>query len=151
MNHELITFIVPIYNVERYLKECLDSIQQQTYPYFECIMVNDGSTDSSASIAEEYLFDNRFRLIHQQNQGLSAARNTGIQHVSESSSFVSFVDSDDFIHPTFLEKLIIHIEEDVDLIEGSYEKIKDGDKCTAPQKLDMKNLTFGVFFYEINL
>lgn len=128
MNHELITFIVPIYNVERYLKECLDSIQQQTYPYFECIMVNDGSTDSSASIAEEYLFDNRFRLIHQQNQGLSAARNTGIQHVSESSSFVSFVDSDDFIHPTFLEKLIIHIEEDVDLIEGSYEKIKDGDK-----------------------
>lgn len=128
MNHELITFIVPIYNVERYLKECLDSIQQQTYPYFECIMVNDGSTDSSASIAEEYLFDNRFRLIHQQNQGLSAARNTGIQHVSESSSFVSFVDSDDFIHPTFLEKLIIHIEEDVDLIEGSYEKFKDGDK-----------------------
>ena len=91
-------------------------------------MVNDGSTDSSASIAEEYLFDNRFRLIHQQNQGLSAARNTGIQHVSESSSFVSFVDSDDFIHPTFLEKLIIHIEEDVDLIEGSYEKFKDGDK-----------------------
>ena len=128
MNHELITFIVPIYNVERYLKECLDSIQQQTYPYFECIMVNDGSTDSSASIAEEYLFDNRFRLIHQQNQGLSAARNTGIQHVSESSSFVSFVDSDDFIHPTFLEKLIIHIEEDVDLIEGSYETFKDGDK-----------------------
>ena len=128
MNHELITFIVPIYNVERYLKECLDSIQQQTYPYFECIMVNDGSTDSSASIAEEYLFDNRFRLIHQQNQGLSVARNTGIQHVSESSSFVSFVDSDDFIHPTFLEKLIIHIEEDVDLIEGSYEKFKDGDK-----------------------
>ena len=128
MNHELITFIVPIYNVERYLKECLDSIQQQTYPYFECIMVNDGSTDSSASIAEEYLFDNRFRLIHQQNQGLSAARNTGIQHVSESSSFVSFVDSDDFIHPTFLEKLIIHIEEDVDLIEGSYEKFKEGDK-----------------------
>ena len=128
MNHELITFIVPIYNVERYLKECLDSIQQQTYPYFECIMVNDGSTDSSVSIAEEYLFDNRFRLIHQQNQGLSAARNTGIQHVSESSSFVSFVDSDDFIHPTFLEKLIIHIEEDVDLIEGSYEKFKDGDK-----------------------
>lgn len=128
MNHELITFIVPIYNVERYLKECLDSIQQQTYPYFECIMVNDGSTDSSVSIAEEYLFDNRFRLIHQQNQGLSAARNTGIQHISESSSFVSFVDSDDFIHPTFLEKLIIHIEEDVDLIEGSYEKFKDGDK-----------------------
>lgn len=128
MSHETITIIVPIYNVESYLKECLDSIQQQTYPYFECIMVNDGSTDSSVTIAEEYLSDKRFRLINQQNQGLSAARNTGIQHVSESSSFVSFVDSDDFIHPTFLEKLIIHIEEDVDLIEGSYEKFKDGDK-----------------------
>lgn len=128
MSHETITIIVPIYNVESYLKECLDSIQQQTYPYFECIMVNDGSTDSSVTIAEEYLSDKRFRLINQQNQGLSAARNTGIQHVSESSSFVSFVDSDDFIHPTFLEKLIIHIEEDVDLIEGSYETFKDGDK-----------------------
>lgn len=74
---ELISIIVPIYNVEEYLRECLDSIQKQTYPNFECIMVNDGSTDNSKQIAEEYLVDSRFKLINQSNQGLSGARNTG--------------------------------------------------------------------------
>ena len=86
MNNELISIIVPIYNTEKYLHECLDSIQQQTYPHFECIMVNDGSTDSSARIAEEYLSDSRFRLINQNNQGLSSARNTGIRCIKDSSS-----------------------------------------------------------------
>ena len=58
------------------MRECLDSIQKQTYPNFECIMVNDGSTDNSKQIAEEYLVDSRFKLINQSNQGLSSARNT---------------------------------------------------------------------------
>lgn len=64
MENELISIIVPIYNVENYLRQCLDSIQNQTYKNFECIMVNDGSTDSSQQIAEEYLTDSRFRLIN---------------------------------------------------------------------------------------
>ena len=109
MNNELISIIVPIYNDESYLKECLESIKQQTYPHFECIMVNDGSTDSSVRIAEEYLSDSRFRLINQNNKGLAFARNTGIRCIKDSSSFVSFVDSYDYVHPTFLEKLILHI------------------------------------------
>ena len=121
MGNELISIIVPIYNVENYLRECLDSIQNQTYKKFECIMVNDGSTDSSQQIAEEYLTDSRFTLINQSNKGLSEARNTGISHIREESTFVAFVDSDDYIYPDFLETLIEHIEDDVDIIEGMIE------------------------------
>ena len=125
MGNELISIVVPIYNVEKYLRECLDSISEQTYKNFECIMVNDGSTDSSQQIAEEYLEDSRFTLINQSNKGLSGARNTGISHIREESTFVSFVDSDDYIYPDFLETLIEHIEDDVDIIEGMIENFHD--------------------------
>lgn len=120
---ELISIIVPIYNVEEYLKDCLDSIQKQTYQNYDCIMINDGSTDSSREIAETYLVDSRFRLI---NQGLSAARNTGFRNLKEESSFVAFVDSDDYIDPLFLEKLTEQISEDVDIIEGTIQSYKEG-------------------------
>jgi len=120
---ELISVIVPIYNVEEYLKDCLDSIQKQTYQNYDCIMINDGSTDSSREIAETYLVDSRFRLI---NQGLSAARNTGFRNLKEESSFVAFVDSDDYLDPLFLEKLTEQISEDVDIIEGTIQSYKEG-------------------------
>lgn len=123
---ELISIIVPIYNVEEYLKDCLDSIQKQTYQNYDCIMINDGSTDSSREIAETYLVDSRFRLINQDNQGLSAARNTGFRNLKEESSFVAFVDSDDYIDPLFLEKLTEQISEDVDIIEGTIQSYKEG-------------------------
>ena len=123
---ELISIIVPIYNVEEYLKDCLDSIQKQTYQNYDCIMINDGSTDSSREIAETYLVDSRFRLINQDNQGLSAARNTGFRNLKEESSFVAFVDSDDYIGPLFLEKLAEQISEDVDIIEGTIQSFKEG-------------------------
>lgn len=129
MENELISIIVPIYNVENYLCECLDSIQNQTYKNFECIMINDGSTDSSQQIAEEYLTDSRFTLINQSNKGLSGARNTGISHIREESTFISFVDSDDYIYPDFLETLIEHIEDDVDIIEGMIEYFHDEIKA----------------------
>ena len=125
MGNELISIVVPIYNVEKYLSQCLDSISEQTYKNFECIMVNDGSTDSSQQIAEEYLADSRFKLINQSNKGLSGARNTGISHIREESTFISFVDSDDYIYPDFLETLIEHIEDDVDIIEGMIEYFHD--------------------------
>ena len=125
MRNELISIIVPIYNVENYLRQCLDSIQNQTYKKFECIMVNDGSTDSSQQLAEEYLTDSRFKLINQSNKGLSGARNTGINHIREESIFVAFVDSDDYIYPDFLETLIEHIEDDVDIIEGMIDYFHD--------------------------
>ena len=125
MGNELISIVVPIYNVENYLRQCLTSISEQTYKNFECIMVNDGSTDSSQQIAEEYLMDSRFKLINQSNKGLSEARNTGISHIREESTFVAFVDSDDYIYPDFLETLIEHIEDGVDIIEGMIEYFHD--------------------------
>ena len=125
MGNELISIVVPIYNVEKYLRECLDSISEQTYKNFECIMVNDVSTDSSQQIAEEYLADSRFKLINQSKKGLSGARNTGISHIREESTFVAFVDSDDYMYPDFLETLIEHIEDDVDIIEGMIECFHD--------------------------
>lgn len=74
----MISVIVPVYNVEKYLEECLDSIQDQTYSDIEVILVNDGSTDNSKEICEKYCKqDSRFLLINQENQGLSAARNKG--------------------------------------------------------------------------
>ena len=130
---ELISIIVPIYNVENYLRQCLDSIQNQTYKNFECIMVNDGSTDSSQQIAEEYLTDSRFRLINQSNKGLSGARNMGISHIREESTFISFVDSDDYVYPNFLETLVEYIEEDVDIIEGMVEHYHNGNIYYFPQ------------------
>ncbi len=125
MGNELISIVVPIYNVENYLRECLDSIKNQTYKNFECIMVNDGSTDSSQQIAEEYLTDSRFKLINQSNQGLGGARNTGISHSREESTFIAFIDSDDYVYPEFLETLIEHIEDDVDIVEGMIEYYYD--------------------------
>ena len=125
MDNELISIVVPVYNVENYLRQCLDSISEQTYKNFECILINDGSTDNSKQIAEEFLLDSRFKLINQSNKGLSEARNTGISHIREESTFVAFVDSDDYIYPDFLETLIEHIEDDVDIIEGMIEYFHD--------------------------
>ncbi|GAA1948428.1 glycosyltransferase family 2 protein [Kitasatospora viridis] len=91
-----LSVVVPVYNVERYLKECLDSIAAQTLDDFECVMVDDGSTDSSAEIAEAYAArDPRFRLVRQENKGLGAARNTGWRHLAEGTEYLAFVDSDD--------------------------------------------------------
>ena len=92
----LFSIIVPVYNVEPYLKRCLDSIVNQTYPNIEIILVNDGSTDNSAKICEEYLeLDSRIILKHQANAGLSEARNTGLKIAS--GDYIIFVDSDDSI------------------------------------------------------
>lgn len=113
-----ISIIVPIYNVEDYLKECLDSIQNQTFTDFECIMVNDGSTDSSKEIAEQYLVDNRFYLLNQPNSGQSVARNKGL--LLAKGEFICFVDSDDIIHPRLLELLVAYIQEDVDIVEADF-------------------------------
>lgn len=122
---EKIAIIVPIYNVENYLKHCLDSIQKQTYTNFICIMINDGSTDSSKDIAGTYLVDDRFVLINQENKGLSGARNRGIEFLlkelkkKETINFVSFVDSDDVLAFNFLEDLIKYIEDDIDIVEAN--------------------------------
>ena len=99
-----ISVIIPVYNVEKYLSRCLDSIINQTLSDIEIICINDGSSDNSAEILELYSKnDNRIKIITQENKGLSIARNTGLSEAK--GEYVSFIDSDDWISPNFFEKL----------------------------------------------
>ena len=100
-----ISVIVPVYNVERYLPVCLESIVQQFMDDYEVILVDDGSTDSSGAICNEYADRHpQFHVIHQQNQGISAARNTGI--VESKGKYLLFLDSDDFLVPNSLSIML---------------------------------------------
>lgn len=111
MEQIAVSVIVPIYNVEAYLKECLDSLEGQTLKNIEVIMVNDGSTDNSRNIAEEYAHRNdNFILIDRSNGGLSAARNTGMSHAL--GKYIYFLDSDDYILDSALETLYTKAEHD---------------------------------------
>lgn len=103
-----ISVIVPVYNTEQYIHRCVDSILAQTFENFELILVDDGSTDASGEICDEYaLIDNRVQVFHQENRGQAAARNYALDwiYANSESKFISFVDSDDWIHPQFLELL----------------------------------------------
>ena len=112
----MISVIVPVYNVEEYLEECLESIRQQTFTDIEVILVNDGSTDSSKEICERFCqADNRFKLINQENQGQSVARNRGVKE--SVGHFIMFVDSDDVINTNVLEVLLPYMKTDVDIVE----------------------------------
>lgn len=103
-----ISVIVPVYNVDHYLEQCLESIINQTFKDIEIICVNDGSTDNSEKILNEYKTkDNRIKIINQTNQGLSAARNTGIKYAQ--GEYVSFIDSDDYIDIHLYETLVSHL------------------------------------------
>ena len=116
----MISIIVPFYNVEEYLEQCLDSIQSQTYKNIEVILVNDGSTDGSKEICEKYCKrDTRFRLMNQTNQGQSVARNRGMQETT--GEFLTFVDSDDIIKEDMLEQLMKQMtSENIDIVECWY-------------------------------
>lgn len=108
MTNKLVSVVVPVYNVKDYLRCCLNSIIQQTYSNIELILVDDGSTDGSEMICDEYSkLDSRIKCIHQENQGLSAARNIGIENAE--GEYIAFVDSDDYISPLYVETLLEHI------------------------------------------
>ncbi|MGW3042364.1 glycosyltransferase family 2 protein [Kitasatospora sp. NPDC001159] len=107
-----LSVVVPIHNVERYLRECLDSIAAQTFEDFECVMVDDGSTDDGPLIAKAYAAtDRRFRLVQQENKGLGAARNTGWRHLTPGTDYLAFVDSDDTLPPHAYELMIRTLDE----------------------------------------
>ena len=106
----LISIIIPVYNVQDYLKKCLDSVLQQTYNKLEIILVNDGSTDSSGEVCDYYsTLDNRIRVFHQPNKGLSAARNAGFS--LSCGEYILFLDSDDFIHPQMLSLMLYELQQ----------------------------------------
>lgn len=110
-NQTLISVIIPVYNVESYLRECVDSVINQTYQNLEIILVDDGSTDSSGEICDEYLnADERITVIHKKNSGLSAARNAGLDACE--GDYVYFLDSDDYIDKNALEELLDTAQKD---------------------------------------
>lgn len=109
MTNELISVIVPVYNVAEYLRECLDSIISQTYTNLEIILVDDGSTDNSGKICDEYeKIDERIKVIHKENGGLSDARNAGLDICR--GDYIGFVDSDDCISPNMYYTLYCDIK-----------------------------------------
>ncbi|MBQ4406188.1 MAG: glycosyltransferase family 2 protein [Bacteroidales bacterium] len=117
MNNSItISIIIPIYNTEKYLAKCLDSILAQTFDSWEAILVDDGSKDGSGKICDDYVAkDSRFKVIHKQNEGVSIARLTAYNHCS--GEFVTFVDSDDYITNNMLEKMYSYIQEyNVDMV-----------------------------------
>lgn len=120
-----VSIIVPVYNTGEYLKGCFDSILAQTFHDFEVIVVDDGSTDNSPTICDEYAArENRFKVIHKKNEGVSAARNLGLDNVK--GKYVAFIDSDDTILSSMLEDLIKVAEhENADIVQSAG-PIKEG-------------------------
>ena len=121
-----ISVIVPIYKVERYLREALDSMIGQTYRDWECILVDDGSPDSSGAICDEYAArDERFVVVHKENGGVSSARNAGLRHAR--GRYIGFVDPDDWAEPNYLERLHSLITEyDADVAQCGYRRCFTG-------------------------
>lgn len=128
-----LSIIVPVYQVEAYIDECITSILNQTFRDFELILVDDGSLDRCPAICDVYAQkDSRIRVIHQKNQGLSAARNTGLQEAR--GDYIGFVDSDDFIEASMYEKLLDNLErEKADISVCGRYKVWD-DKKIQEQK-----------------
>lgn len=136
MNKEepLVSIIVPVYNVEPYIDECLDSLVNQTYKNIEIILVDDGSTDNSGKICDDYRdrYSN-IKVIHKQNQGLGMARNTGLDCVS--GEFVYFFDSDDYVETDEIEYLLNKIiENDVDVCLTGYKSVNDQKEILVTRK-----------------
>ncbi len=107
MKNDLISVIVPVYNVEKYMERCVDSILRQTYTNIEIILVDDGSTDASSRLCDEYAArDGRIKVVHKENGGLSDARDAGLA-VAE-GDYIGYVDSDDWIEPDMYE--LMHMD-----------------------------------------
>ena len=133
MENNLVSVIIPIYNVEKYLRQCIDSVLNQTYKNLEVILVDDGSTDSCPIICDEYAEqDSRVKVIHKKNGGLSDARNSGIRLLT--GDYVLFIDSDDFYDDEHaIEKLIKRVcESKAQILNFSYKKYYEGSEKKTP-------------------
>ncbi len=132
-----VSVIIPVYNTQSWLKECLDSVLRQTMDDFEVICVNDGSTDHSGSILREYAAkDTRFSVVSQSNQGQSAARNTGLK--AARGQYIYFLDSDDYIEPDLLETACRELDsKDLDIV--FFDTYVFGEKGIKQEEIDVRN------------
>lgn len=141
MKKPLVSVVIPVYNVEKVLKRCVDSVLDQTYPAIEIILVNDGSTDCSGEICEQYK-DNcsNVKVIHKENGGVSSARNAGLEKIT--GEYVTFVDSDDWLEKNAIEVYVsTAIKEKCDLVASNY-YIYDGQKHIAFKENEISSNDF---------
>lgn len=137
---EKISVVVPVYNTEKYLVQCVESIQAQSHSHFEILLVNDGSTDDSGSLCDELMrTDNRIRVFHKANGGASSARNVGIRQAT--GQRLLFMDSDDFYASTTLFEHLLTF--DVDLVCFNYCKMNDNTKKIGAPKIAFKETLSG--------
>ena len=146
-----ISIVIPIYNVEKYLRKCLDSVYSLNLDNKEVVLVNDGSTDTSINILNEFKnkYPNKTKLITQKNQGLSEARNIGIKN--SNGKYILFIDSDDFIIPTETEEFINFVlDKKVDILIGNYREYYNENYIVQKSFYNLdKNLEKeGIFFIE---
>ncbi|MCR5770733.1 MAG: glycosyltransferase [Butyrivibrio sp.] len=136
---ELVTIIVPVYQVKNSIKKCLDSLLSQTYTNTEILLIDDGSSDGSELVCDDYAIkDNRIKVIHKNNGGVSSARNTALKHAN--GKYLCFADSDDYVEPEWIEKLIENMKESSLSVCGYYEVYSDKkvhrDGIDVKQELD---------------
>lgn len=133
---ELVTIIVPVYNVEKYIYECVDSLIKQTYKNIEIILIDDGSKDKSGAICDNYAAsDARIKVIHKQNEGLGFARNTGLK--AAQGKFVTFIDSDDKADANLVENLVNGIyEANGDTCIGGFKRISENGVICFEERYD---------------
>lgn len=130
MKRNKFSIIVPVYNVKQYVGNCISSILAQTYPHFELILVDDGSTDESGKICDRYATqDDRIKVIHQANGGVSRARNKGIE--AATGQWICFIDSDDEVKPDWLEHHALNTDADM-LVQGMLETYPGGETRHIP-------------------
>lgn len=134
-----LSIVVPVYKVESYIRECVDSILNQTFTDWELLLINDGSPDSSGLICEEYAQkDSRIKVFHKNNGGVGTARNLGIEQAG--GEWITFVDADDFVGPYYLEKINKSTcDLDIELIHAGCKNYKDGDVSINQEYEDVVN------------
>lgn len=153
----MVSIIIPIFNAEAYLKQCIQSVIGQTYNDWELLLVNDGSTDSSGTICDEYaICDNRIRAIHKENTGVSDTRNVGLDLAQ--GEFIIFLDADDYWCDNTALGNLVHAAEkyNLDIIRGEYRAVDQDGKCLfehpitkSKQMLSMQVLSSGRFYTQI--
>ena len=128
-----VSIIIPCYNVEKYLRKCLDSVLSQTFCEWEAICVDDGSPDNCGEILDEYAkIDHRFKIIHQKNAGVSSARNAGLNMAT--GNWISFIDADDFLAADFYDKSLRTIDECTDVVQSGMQLFGQKNKKISYKK-----------------
>ncbi len=138
-NHSIVSIIVPVYKVEKYIHTCVDSVLRQSYPYWELILVDDGSPDGCPAICDKYAEnDERIIVLHKENGGQSSARNLALDYQLK-GDFITFLDSDDFWHEKYLERLVYLQEKyNADIVQCGFIK---GDANDFPEINEKNNIS----------